>query len=110
MTNFEISVSSIEEAITRVSRSNGSGSDLADMFASLADSLNSLERYKEAAEAYRRALAVNPNDARTRYSLGKVFLQLGDQRAALEQYSILKRIERGTIFSYAEMLLKEIKN
>ena len=110
ISNFEMSADLIRRAIEKASRPNGYGPDLGNMFASLADALSDLERYKEAAETYQRALEINPSDARTRYLLGKIFLQLGDRRSAMEQYNILRRIETGAMLtSYAEMLLEEIK-
>ncbi len=119
LTNFEMSVKMFKEVIrTKESRPSNvkanivalwGHSDLAEVWSSLADSLNDLERYQEAADAYQRALALNPSDHRTRYLLGRVFLRLGDRRSALEQYKILNRVETDTSKGYAEMLLEEIE-
>jgi tetratricopeptide (TPR) repeat protein len=45
---------------------------------------------EEEIEAYKRAIELNPDDPITHYNLGKTYIEIGNQEAAMQQYEILK--------------------
>jgi len=49
-----------------------------------------LGMHKEAIEAYKEAIRINPDDARAHYNLGVLYILLNDRSSALEEYNILK--------------------
>ncbi len=51
------------------------------------------QRYKEAIEEFRLAVAVDPNDATIRLNLGSTFAQLGQRQEAREQLTEAVRLE-----------------
>lgn len=50
-------------------------------------------RFVDAAKAYEEVLHAKPDDASTRFSLGKIYLELGDINSALAQHKILKDLK-----------------
>jgi cytochrome c-type biogenesis protein CcmH/NrfG len=50
-------------------------------------------QYKEAVEAYKQAIQINPNKGVTHYLLAETYVKMGDKDLALEQYEILKTID-----------------
>ena len=48
---------------------------------------------KEATEAYKQAIRINPDDALAHYNLGLAYLFLNNRGSALEQYKILKNLD-----------------
>ena len=56
--------------------------------------LDHLERLAEAADAYERSLALDPNLADAHYNLAELRKQAGDERGALRHYSAYHRLQR----------------
>jgi tetratricopeptide (TPR) repeat protein len=54
------------------------------------EALFELGRIEESVEAFKTAVGMNPDLGRSRYNLGRAFLKLNDQTAAVAQYEILK--------------------
>lgn len=52
------------------------------------------ERYAEAIEAFKQALRIRPNDTETHFTLGLTYLYLGDRSSALDEYTILKELDK----------------
>lgn len=52
-------------------------------------------RLPEAVEALKRAIQLKPDYAEAHLALGKAYLRLGDKDSALEEYKILKQLNRG---------------
>jgi hypothetical protein len=67
---------------------------LADAWHNLGINYYKRNMYKEAIEAYRQALRINPEDARTWFNLGNVYYQLRDYDDAIESYYQALRINR----------------
>lgn len=63
------------------------------------------ENYGKALPFLRAAIRLAPNDADIRYSLGLAYLELGNKKAALEQYGALQDLD----VKLAEDLYKEIQ-
>jgi tetratricopeptide (TPR) repeat protein len=58
-----------------------------------AQALALLKRPREAAEAYRRVVAMTPADTRARYELARVYRQLGEHGAAIAELKEVTRLE-----------------
>ena len=63
-----------------------------------------MKRYADSIDALKKAIDIEPNNARAHYQLGLSYLAIGDKESSLEQYNILKRIDE----NYAKILFKEI--
>lgn len=50
--------------------------------------------YKEAIESYKKAIRIKPDDAEVHYYLGLAYLNLSDRGSALEEYKILKELDK----------------
>jgi tetratricopeptide (TPR) repeat protein len=74
-----------EQGVALVRRAIALNPQVAASHANLGQALNSLGRHAEAAEALRRAIALQPG-ARPHYALGAALLALGDAQAALESF------------------------
>lgn len=64
--------------------------------------------YKKAAEAYKTAINKSPNLASAYYNLGLLYLNLGNRKAAMDQYSILKGIPGKPAAEMADKLFAHI--
>jgi len=53
-----------------------------------------LGSYQEAWESFKKAIRIKPAFAEAHYNLGLTYLQLGDKCCALEEYKILKQLDR----------------
>jgi len=60
--------------------------------------------YEEALSSFERAVAINPEDAAVRYNMGMLYVRLGNEKAASEQYGILKNLDK----DMASSLLKSL--
>lgn len=58
-------------------------------------------RFKEAAEAFGRAVAAAPASAAARVNLGLSYSQLGNAAAAVEQFEAALRIDAGNVMAHA---------
>jgi tetratricopeptide (TPR) repeat protein len=54
---------------------------------------NELGMHKEAIEAFKQAIRINPDDALAHYNLGFAYVLLNNQSNAIEQYNILKILD-----------------
>ena len=52
-----------------------------------------LGKYKEAIEAFKKAIRLDPDFADAHYALGLTYLMLNDAGSSFEQYEILKRLD-----------------
>ena len=53
-----------------------------------------LGRYSEAVRALKQAIRIEPDDAEAHFELGRGYLDLKDTGDALEQYKILKTLDK----------------
>jgi Flp pilus assembly protein TadD len=60
--------------------------------------------YKEAVNALKQAIRVNPNNAEAHYNLGFAYLMLNDKNSALNEYEILRNLD----IKFANKLYREI--
>jgi len=51
-------------------------------------------RYDEAVESYKRAIQIKPGLAEAHLNLGMTYLRIGDRGSALEEYKILKGLDK----------------
>jgi tetratricopeptide (TPR) repeat protein len=51
-------------------------------------------RYEEAIDSYKRALRMKPLMPEAHLNLGMTYLKLGDKGSAIEEYKILKDLEK----------------
>lgn len=62
------------------------------------DDLSSLHHgyfyFTEAIEAYKQAICIKPDDAEAHYYLGLTYLLLEDRGSALQEYRILKDLDK----------------
>ncbi len=49
--------------------------------------------YKDAIEAYKQAIRIDPDNADAHFSLGLAYVYLKDRDSALEQYKILESLD-----------------
>jgi tetratricopeptide (TPR) repeat protein len=64
------------------------------------------ERFEEAIEIFRDALEINPDDPQTRFGLGVVHLMKGDREAALEEYKVLRRLDKQLAERLFDLILR----
>jgi tetratricopeptide (TPR) repeat protein len=64
-----------------------------------------LGSYDEAIEAYKQATCLKPDDAKYHYNLGELYLDVGKRDSAIQEYEILKNLDR----HFADKLFKVIK-
>jgi len=84
---YEESIEPLKEAI----RINP---DFADAHNDLAVTYDFLGRYDEAIESLKEASRINPNFAKIHYNLGIVYLKRRNKKAALDEYNILKELDK----------------
>ncbi len=53
-----------------------------------------LGRYQEAIDASKQAIRIKPDDAEAHYNLGVFYLIFGDRSSALDQYKVLKELDK----------------
>jgi len=53
-----------------------------------------LGRYPEAIEAFKRAVSLLPDSANAHFGLGLSYLSVGDKGSALEEYKVLKTLNK----------------
>ncbi len=63
-----------------------------------------LGEYKEAIKALNKSIEINPDNARSYYRLGLVYLADGNKDAAIKQYDILKKLDE----NFARKLFEDI--
>lgn len=68
------------------------GHDDASLYYNLGVSLNNASKNREAVEAYKKAIEINPNYIEAHYNLALSYLILNDKVAALEKYKLLKNL------------------
>jgi len=56
---------------------------------------NNLGRYSEAIEAHKQAIRIEPDYAKAHFGLGLTYLRTRDEDLALEEYRILKDLDKG---------------
>jgi tetratricopeptide (TPR) repeat protein len=66
--------------------------------------LSRLQQVDEAVEAYQQAIRIDPDHGPAHFLLGRAYLARGDKASALDEYKILKRIDR----EMAKVLFEEI--
>ena len=66
---------------------------LVQAYRNVAEMQERLNRHREAAAAYRRSLALAPDDARARYALGAALIRLGEHREGAEEIRKARRAD-----------------
>jgi tetratricopeptide (TPR) repeat protein len=51
------------------------------------------DHYEDAIRAFKASLRADPDDVDAHYSLGLMYLLIGNKGAALEEYQVLKRLD-----------------
>lgn len=97
MGKFQEALGALQEAL-RISP----GDPLANNY--LGQTYQSMERYQEAVEAFKQAITLKPNFAEVHFNLGVLYLELGSQSQARQEYLILKQLES----ELAEELLRKL--
>jgi tetratricopeptide (TPR) repeat protein len=62
--------------------------------------------YPEAAVAFKTAIRLSPDDPRMHLGLGKVYVNLGEKPAALEEYKILMKLNPDMANSLFDVIYK----
>jgi len=78
--------------------------DFAEAHWFLGIAYSSVGRHSEAIAAHKTAIRIKPDDAWVHYGLGMSYLIAGDRKSALEQYKLLKALDK----SLADKLFNEI--
>jgi tetratricopeptide (TPR) repeat protein len=68
--------------------------DYAEGHLNLGAAYNQMERYDEAIASYREAARIKPGLAEAHLNLGMTYLRVGDRGSALEEYKILRNLDR----------------
>ncbi|MHC4435665.1 MAG: tetratricopeptide repeat protein, partial [Planctomycetota bacterium] len=68
--------------------------DLAEAHLNLGITYGQLGRYQEAIGAFRQVILLIPDDADAHFGLGLSYLSVGDKGLALEEYKVLKPLNR----------------
>jgi tetratricopeptide (TPR) repeat protein len=92
------------DAITTYKQAIRIDPDLAEVHCNLGRAYLNLDRFAEAKESFMQAIRINPYQAEAHFNLGLIYVLLDDKGSALEEYEILKIIER----DYAEELFNFI--
>ena len=66
---------------------------LVQAYRNVAEMQERLQRHREAADAYRRSLALAPDDARARHALGAALIRLGEYREGAEEIRKARRAD-----------------
>jgi superkiller protein 3 len=69
-------------------------SDQAGWHALLATALYQQQKYRDAANSYKEAIRLRPNDALSHFNLGVIYLNLGDKRSAQAELDKLKPLDQ----------------
>jgi tetratricopeptide (TPR) repeat protein len=94
---YDEAIGSFERAIELEPKSAGS-------FFSLGFAYSKTGRNEEAISNIQKGLKIYPESPQAHYSLGKLYVATGNKQAALDEYTILKKLDA----QLAETLLKEI--
>ncbi len=95
-----------EKAIESFKRAIELKPDAIGTYNNLAESYAKLERFDEAIQTFRDALEIKPDDTQTRFGLGIVYLMKGDRESALEEYKVLRRLDKQRAEALFDMILK----
>ena len=68
--------------------------DYAEGHLNLGAVCNQMERYEEAIASYRQATRIKPELAEAHFNLGMTYLKTGDRGGALDEYKILKELDK----------------
>ena len=68
--------------------------DFADAHFNMGVAYGHLRRYHEGIEACKQAIRIKPDYAKAHYNMGITYLLLGDRGGALDEYKILKNLDR----------------
>ena len=66
----------------------------AEQFNTLGESYFNQRKYQEAVDAYKQVIRIKPNDDNAHYDLGMTYLLLDNSDSALDQYNILKDLNK----------------
>ncbi|MEW6097155.1 MAG: trypsin-like peptidase domain-containing protein [bacterium] len=85
--DYEKALSYFEEAVK-------TNPDYAEAYFQIGYCNGELDRYQEAIASYQQAIRINPDLAEVHYNLGVVYLLLGDRGSALDEYKVLKDLDK----------------
>jgi len=91
-----------QEAIDLLTRSAGDSSS-PDLYDLLGDAYTQAKDYAKAEDAYRKAIALDPDDPGHRHGLAQALLSENKYAEALEQFKKLADLEPGTAENYLRM-------
>lgn len=95
-----------DEAVANFTRAIELLPRAADAFFGLGMTYSAMGRNDEAISSFKEGLAIRPSEPQPHYSLGLIYARLGNKQAAMQEYTLLKKLEP----RLAEELLKEIEN
>jgi tetratricopeptide (TPR) repeat protein len=95
-----------QDAIANFKRALELAPKVADTHFFLAMTYSAMGRLDDAVASFKEGLAIRPSDAEWHYRLGQTYARLGNKRAAMEEYTLLKKLDP----RLAEELLKEIES
>jgi tetratricopeptide (TPR) repeat protein len=96
--------SQAEQICLRAIKLDPTAKPAASLYNNLGVIYGTTKRYKEAIQAFRQAIQINPDFAEAHCGLGISHLQTGDKNSAIKEYEILKEIDT----EKANMLLQLI--
>ncbi|MBE7444639.1 MAG: serine protease [Planctomycetia bacterium] len=94
------------EAITAYKQAIAIKPDDARAYYSMGVTYGILGLYQEEAEAYRQAIRIKPDFAEAHLSLGIVYLNNGDKKLALEEYKILRDMDKDSANGLFNLIYK----
>ena len=93
-----------DEAIANFKQGMKLAPSVAQTYFYLAMTYSAMGRQDDAISTFKEGFALNPDDAQAHYELGRIYIFTGDKKAAMGEYTVLKRLDG----KLAEALLKEI--
>ena len=92
--NNYLALKKFEEAIESFKQAIRIKFDYAEGHMNLGAAYNQRRRYEEAIDSYRQAVQIKPDLAEAHLNLGMVYLRVGNRGSALEEYKILRNLDK----------------
>jgi len=83
-----------EQAIAHLARAAQENLSNAEIHCRLGDGYYRMRRYAEAKHSLQQAIRLKPGFADAHYGLGMAYLKLGDRGSALQEYNILRNLDK----------------
>jgi tetratricopeptide (TPR) repeat protein len=101
------SVGRLDEAIAMLSRANGLEPENELIHYNMGVTYNRMEQPNDAIRAYTQAIRANPRMAPAHFNLGMTYISLGRRKPALDQYEILKSLDKTMASTLFERIYPE---